>query len=225
MLYTGTNNVYPEFCEGTTAGIAASYIACGNMGSRLKRGKRIDVYIDNQFTDIALVDAVVTNIPYTGSRVVTDIENIKEIVVCGCSSDAIGFSSMIGCVKICEDDDEFGYRLKLAKEGTTVLTSVSPGQLVNITYSELVKIDLEEKYLVCPDYDGTIALDGERTFTFRKGSQIEFVINRKAPYKANMKKILYEAVNHKFFHVHAEKGSPICENCSDSLEYAQSINV
>lgn len=198
---TGTNNVYPEFWEGTVVGIAAAYIAAKGLHYHLPRGKRIDVYINNKFADVALVDAVITDIPYIGSRVVTKNENIKEVVVCRCSPDLIGFSSIVGCVKICEDDDEFGYRLKVGQEGTTTLTSVSPGQLVPLSYSELTKMELGTEYVSVPDYDGTIALDGERTVSFRKGSQIKIIITRKAPYKANVRKTLYEAVANKFFEV------------------------
>lgn len=196
---TGTNNVYPEFWEGTVVGIAASYIAMNGLEHKMCRGKRIEVYIDNEFTDIALVDAVITNIPYVGSRVVTKIENVKEVVVSRCSPNLIGLSSIVGCVKICEDVDEFGYRLKICEDGTKTLTSISPGQLVELSYSDLEKMELETEYIIYPDYDGTIALDGERTVSFRSGCQIKFIIARKAPYKANVSKMLYEAVENGFF--------------------------
>lgn len=198
---TGTNNVYPEFWEGTTVGIAASYIAKNGLKNNLRRGKRIEVYINDKFTDIALVDAVITDLPYVGSRVVTNVDDIKEVVVCRCSPDFIGFSAIVGSISICEDDDDFGYRLKIVKDGETTLTSVSSGKIEEISYSGLEKIDIGNEYVYCPDFDGTVALDGERTVVFRKGDQIKFVINRNAPFKADVRKVLFEAVENNFFRV------------------------
>lgn len=198
---TGTNNVYPEFWEGTTVGIAASYIARNGLGSNLRRGKRIEVYINEGFADIALVDAVTTNLPYVGSRVVTRTDDIKEVVVSRCSPDLIGFSAIAGSIKICEDDDDFGYRLRIVKEGASTLTPISPGKLTEISYSGFERMDIGTEYITCPDYDGTIALDGERTVSFRKGNQIKFIIKRNAPLKVDVMKTLYEAVENGFFQV------------------------
>lgn len=196
---TGTNNVYPQFWEGTTVGIAASYIAAKGLGYNLRKGKRIDVYINNEFSDIAIVDAVITKLPYVGSKVVSRIEDMKEVIVCKCSPELIGFSAIIGSMKICEDYDDFGYRLKLVEEGTTTLSAISSGQLKEISYSQLERMDIGTEYINCPDYDGTIALDGERTVSFRKGDQIKFIITRNAPLKVDVRKTLYEAVKHEYF--------------------------
>ncbi len=197
---TGTNNVYPKSWEGTTAGVAAAYISQNGTGVvHLEKDKRIDIYINNRFVDIALVDAVLTNIPYIGSKIVSSVEDMREIVVCRCSPELIGFSSLVGSLRICEEDDDFGYRLLLDEKGTTYLASISSGQLVNIAYSELEKLDIGMEYVSRPDYDGTVALDGERTITFKRGDEIKFVIDRKGPLSVDVKEILCEAVQNGFF--------------------------
>jgi hypothetical protein len=196
---TGTNNVYPQFWEGTTVGIAASYIAERGLGYELRRGKRIEVYINGELKDIALVDAVVTDLPYIGSKVVTEMSNLKEVIVTMCSPGSVGFSAIVGNIKVCNENEDYGYRLKIAETGPTILTPVSPGQLTEITYSDFQRMDIDAEYTCCPGYDGSVALDGERTVVFRSNDHIKFVITRKGLYKADVMKTLCEAVENSYF--------------------------
>lgn len=198
---TGTNNVYPEFWEGTVVGIAASYIVHKRPDIELRRGKRIEIYINGTFRDISLVDAVITDLPYIGSRVVTEIDNVREVIVTMCSPGSVGFSAIIGNIAICEEHDDFGYRLRMTADGETVITPASPGQLTEITYSEFERMEIGSQYMCSPDFDGTIALDGERTVSFRKGDRLLFIIERNAPYKVDVMKTLYQAVESKYFQV------------------------
>jgi len=131
---TGTNNSYPQFYEGTTVGIAAAYISKNGMGDKLvTKDKRIEIFLNNKFTDIALIDAMLTNIPYLGSRYVSIVAEMEELIVCRCSAELIGFSSIAGTINICEDDDDFGYRLRIGKgEATTIAPTVTnspPGSI------------------------------------------------------------------------------------------------
>ncbi len=89
----------------------------------------------------------------------------------------------------------------LSDSGTSVLSSMNSGQLVKVTYSELVKMEIGDEYVCHPDHDGTIALDGERTVMFRKGDEIKFVINRNGPFKLDVRKTLRKAVKDGFFMV------------------------
>ena len=196
---TGTNNVYPQHWEGTTVGIAAAYIALRGLKNFPQMGKKIEVYINDKLSDIAIVDAAVTRIPYIGSKIVTQIDDIDDLIVCRCSPDLIGLSAIIGSNRVCEDDDDFGYYIKISANGNDVLTAISAGQIDRISYSELGKIDLGCEHAIKPAYDGSIALDGERTVPFRSGDHIKFVINRNAPYKVDVKNTLYEALENGFF--------------------------
>lgn len=198
---TGTNNVYPQFWEGTTVGIAAAYIAKNGIEYPLYRGKQIEIMINGELSDIALVDAVMTDLPYIGSKVVTDPHNVKEVIVSMCSPSFVGFSAIIGNITTCYDHDAFGYRLKLDPEGASILAQISPGHLQKISYSDFQKIDIDTEYINFPNYDGTIALDGERTISFRNQDQIKFTISRKAPYKVDILKTLYHAVQNNFFKI------------------------
>jgi len=198
---TGTNNVYPQFWEGTTVGIAASYIALNKHNCCFPKSKRIEIFMNGEFCNIALVDAVITDIPYVGSKVVSETCNIKEILVSMCSSSSVGFSAIVGTLIDCSEDDDFGYRIKVADCGTSVLAPVSPGKIDKISYTDLNKMDINAEYVCTVNYDGTIALDGERTICFRCGDELKFRITRNGPYKVDVKNLLSEAVENKFFHL------------------------
>lgn len=198
---TGTNNVYPKFYEGTTVGIAASYISLKEGDEDLHRSKRIEVYINGKFSDIALVDAVITDLPYVGSKVVSETYNIKELIVSMCSPISVGFSAIAGNLSICSENDDFGYRIKFDDYGTTILAPISPGKVEEISFSEFERMDIDYEYICLPNYDGTIALDGERTVCFRCGDQLKFSITKSGPYKVDIIKTLYKAVENKFFYL------------------------
>lgn len=196
---TGTNNVYTQFWEGTTVGIAASYVAINGIDECSRKSKRIEVYINGVLRDIALVDAVVTDVPYVGSKVVTEPENIKEVIVSMCSPASVGFSAIIGNIAYCSENDDFGYRLRVSEEGKTILAPICPGKLSEITYEDHERMELGSEHICLPNYDGTVALDGERTVTFRKDDKLSFVITRKGPCKVDVTKTLCEAVEKGFF--------------------------
>ena len=73
-ISTGTNNVFPQMVEGTLAGIAAGAVASGAVPVEFatRRSKRLDVLIDGELADIALVDAAVTTQIFVGARAVWD---------------------------------------------------------------------------------------------------------------------------------------------------------
>ena len=61
-LSTGTNNVYPEMIEGTVAGMAAAAVAqFADPSICCMRDKQIEVRRNGALTDIALVDAVISD--------------------------------------------------------------------------------------------------------------------------------------------------------------------
>lgn len=197
---TGTNNAYPKFWEGTTVGIAAAYISKnGNEQKLLKKDKRIDIYLNGTFADIALVDAIITNVPYVGSKVVSSIDEMKEIIVCRCSPEFIGFSSIVGTINICGDDDDYGYRLKIGEGEGTTLAPTNSGQLVEVSYTDFSEMHIGSEHTSRPDFDGSLALDGERTMVFRKGDEIRFVITRNGPRKVDVCEVLHKAVKNNFF--------------------------
>ena len=69
---TGTNNVFPVMAEGTLAGLAAGLVAQGLVDSQetTTRSKRMEVYLDGELRDIALVDVAISRERFVGARAI-----------------------------------------------------------------------------------------------------------------------------------------------------------
>ena len=61
-ISTGTNNVYPAMMEGTVAGMAAAATAMmDDPTSVCIHDKRIQVFVNGEYRDMALIDAVISD--------------------------------------------------------------------------------------------------------------------------------------------------------------------
>lgn len=200
---TGTNNVYPEFMEGTVAGMAAAVVArFGPQWDYVHQDKILDVYRNGEHVDVALVDVVLTTNFFIGSRALWNIDEIKEILVTRAHPTAIGFSSVIGVQAQCLPQDEFGYRIRINQGTKKTLVPFSPGKMTEIVSEEVVPMEMDQMYVVKTTYSGTIALDGERTVPFREGDTLGFVLRRKGPNRVDVAKALEHAVTQGFFAGH-----------------------
>ena len=69
---TGTNNVFPEMVEGTIAGLAAGVVACEkvSLDGTTVASKRLEILVDGESRDIALVAVAISEGRFVSSRVV-----------------------------------------------------------------------------------------------------------------------------------------------------------
>lgn len=110
---TGTNNVYPDFVEGTVAGMAAAAICRLDYPYECcLHDKRIEVYVNGEMKSIALVDAVVSNDRFAGSKAIWKTENIRQIVVTRCHPASIGFSAAAGCRRVILPEEDRDWPLR-----------------------------------------------------------------------------------------------------------------
>lgn len=200
-ISTGTNNVYPEMLEGTVAGMAAAAVASGRLERQSygARDKRIEIYSDSKLLDIALVDAVISNNAFVGSRAIWDMDEIEKIFVTRSHPASIGFSSIVGCSKVVLPQDDFGAFVSLDKDTDTILAPVAAGMLQPVKSGEPMELKLDQEYEYAADDSGTIALDGEREIEFVKGQRFMFKISRTGPYRVNVVKALEAAGKDGFF--------------------------
>jgi predicted polyphosphate/ATP-dependent NAD kinase len=197
---TGTNNVYPEFLEGTVAGMAAAaYCHFGENSEYVNTDKAIDIYVNGSHEDVALVDVAITDNRFVGSRALWDINEIREVIVTRSHPSAIGFSSAIGVDTICYPEDDFGFRMSMKGEDKSLLVPFSPGKMTAISVGNPIKMYLDQMYVYKSDHKGTLALDGERTVVFSEGDTLGFVIRRHGPKRIDVKKVLEHAVKKGFF--------------------------
>ena len=159
-LSTGTNNVYPQMVEGTVAGMAAASLGrLADPYSVCIQDKRIEVWLNGQMVDLALIDAVISDDTYVGARAIWNSSRIRTIVVSRCHPATIGFSAVAGSVRIIRDTDPGGLAIDLASEGSAEGVSMAAGSAAG---------DLAAAGSAAEDLAAGVHTPGDRTPEVRK---------------------------------------------------------
>ena len=173
-ISTGTNNVFPRMVEGTLAGLAAGLVATGRVsGDRLvTRRPRLDVLLDGEPKDLALVDVVTSRQGFVGARALWDPAHLKEIVLSRIAPAEIGMASLGGLLFPEQCGKSSGAHITVGEPsmrgekgsgGRQLLAPLAPGLIrrVPIASARLIEVgqavDLRQEPCV-------VALDGEREF-------------------------------------------------------------
>ena len=190
-ISTGTNNVYPAMMEGTVAGMAAAATALmKDPYSVCIHDKRIQVFVNGQYRDMALIDAVISDDEFAGAKAIWDPVKMKHIIVSRCHPASIGFSAVPGVYRIVEDTDPFGFAVALGESGTPVRAPIAAGILTPMTIRSSRELPLGEPYTVVADRPCMIALDGEREVKLFPGDRADFVISTDGPWRVLPRKAI-----------------------------------
>ena len=202
-ISTGTNNVYPEMLEGTVVGMAAAFVASEKFGLNniYHRDKRIEIFKDGTLVDIALVDAVISKNLFVGAKAIWDVKDMEKVIVTRAHPGTIGFSSLVGCRKIIEIEDDFGAVIDLTENKYKIIAPIAAGTIEKVHMGDIKIIKLNEEYKFTSKEKGVIALDGEREISFKKGETFIFKITRKGPIRVNIKSALELAQAQGFFNI------------------------
>ena len=180
-ISTGTNNVFPTLVEGTIAGLAAGVVARGFDGPGVvRRRKRIDVLLDSEHRDIALVDAAVSREPFTGARAIWDPALLDELLLTRAEPNAIGLSAIGGQLDPLSPDDPEGLLVRIGPGGASVTAAIAPGMIRSIPVADHRRIEPGHG-VAFTDRRGTIALDGEREIEFYARHQVELRLSADGP--------------------------------------------
>ncbi len=204
---TGTNNVFPAMLEGTTAGLAAGVVARGLAGGEpvVRRTKKLLVVKDGAPADIALVDAVVLDGAFIGSRAIWDIEPIRQIVLTRCEPHAIGISAIGGQLAPIGPHDDRGLAIELGDAAAAVLAPIAPGVVVPVSYRGYRALAIGEHVPVAST-PCVIALDGEREIEVRAGETASIRLTFDGPLVVDARAALTAAAAAGVFRLPA--GSP-----------------
>lgn len=183
-ISTGTNNVYPAMMEGTVAGMAAAAAALApDPHAVCIRDKRVEVYVNGEYRDMALIDAVISDDAYIGARAIWDPRRMKHIIVSRCHPAAIGFSAVPGVYGIVEDTDDFGFAVELGEGGERVVAPIAAGILTPMEIKTARRLEFGEPYVFRAEEPCMIALDGEREVKLFAGDEASFVVRRAGPWR------------------------------------------
>jgi predicted polyphosphate/ATP-dependent NAD kinase len=204
-ISTGTNNVFPAMLEGTMAGMAAVVAERDRERRylRVTRRKRLNIYKNGKFVDIALVDAAITSDLFVGARALYDPSSISELVVTVAKPDCLGMSAIAGSVHPVEESDPHGLYVEVGKNAELeTWVPMAPGVMSRIGYRGYREIGSGERITVkC--VEGMVALDGEREVPFNQGDRIEVELSPNGPLVVDIHASLKAASDGGFF---IEKG-------------------
>ena len=190
-LSTGTNNVVPFMIESTVAGLAAGLIADRTVSPKTvtARSKKLHVKKLGQDLDMALVDVVVTDDLFVGSRAIWDMSKVRQVVVTRGEPINIGMSSISGMFLPVRMEDPFGVSLKLGKGGITVTAPIAPGLIEEVEIKEYRKIWVGE-YIGVEFKPTVLALDGEREIEVYQEDDVQIHLERDGPLIVNVEAVL-----------------------------------
>ncbi len=189
-ISTGTNNVFPTMVEGTLAGLAAGLVAGGrlDLAEVSVSSKILNVYVDGELRDIALIDVALSKERFVASKAIWDMDTLFEVFLTRAEPASIGLSSIGARLEAVSLADEGGLRYSIAdseEEGEdgpsrTVLAPIAPGVVPPVVISSWQRMADGERYSIVKR-DCTVALDGERAFSVNRTQQLEIEVRRDGP--------------------------------------------
>ena len=198
-ISTGTNNVFPRMIEGTLAGLAAGLVATGvasNMPGGptvIRRVPRLEILVDEEVRDIALIDAVTSTQSWIGARAIWEPTHLREVALSRLIPAAIGIASLGSPLFPAECGSCNGAFITVARTEqatSTVTVPIAPGLIRQIPVADARLIHPGD---VIPFAPGpcTIALDGEREIEVRDGrSALAVRLHPKGPRVIDVEAVL-----------------------------------
>lgn len=173
-ISTGTNNVFPQFQEGTMAGYAAGLIATGRVSPEVAtwRSKVLRLEQENGLQDLALVDLAIINNRPIGSKAIWEVSALESLFLTRAEPWNIGLSAIGGALQYIPADSKTGMHLQLGPGGQPVKVAIVPGQFSLVSILAHRQLSVGEQVLLHFDHPVTLAFDGERDVTVRPGQEI-----------------------------------------------------
>lgn len=200
-LSTGTNNVFPVMLEGSVAGLAAMVADKDSSHEclKLRQCKRVNIYKNDVLADIALIDAVITDDLFVGSRALWEPDSIKEIFVTAAKPDSIGISAIAGSFHPMSESEPGGLYVRIGNKGQfRTWASIAPGLIRPVSIREYSKVDFNKRIRIETPC-GMIALDGEREVIFNDDDKVEIEFTDQGPRVIDVQATLNAAAKKGFF--------------------------
>ncbi len=183
-ISTGTNNVFPSFLEGTIAGMAAGLVAAGYAGpNAVHRAPRLAVLLNGEEKENALVDVVLSSVPFVGSRAIWDLSTVSEVVLSRVGAATIGLSALGGALLngTPRAAEQPGMYILLGSGGPQVLAALAPGLIEWVAVTDYQRLAINDVVRFQPGA-GTVALDGEREIELSSTSVVEVRLCANGPF-------------------------------------------
>lgn len=184
-LSTGTNNVFPLLIEPTVAGMAAGLVASGKVSRNetAQRAKVIDVAMDGENVDLALIDALFLQGDRIGNLGPFDPRHMKTLLLTRAEPAAVGMSPLGGLLCPSGMSDDFGVRVDFCQhsEGGRLLRApVSPGLFRCAHIGAAGKVPLGQSIDI--EGPGILAFDGDREINLYEHQRARLTVSRSGPW-------------------------------------------
>ncbi len=200
---TGTNNVLPQFVEGTIAGLAAGLIARSfphDVEDLVYHSKVMDIVVNGVTVDSALVDVAALGGSFLGSKAVWEMDSLRQLAVTRASPANIGLSAIVGMLQTIEENAPKGAILEVHQDAMQYVTAaVAPGLMATIPFCEPEEMLPGELYPVVSERPMVLALDGEREIYLGVEDVAEIRMRLDGPRLVDVKKVMQKASVNKFF--------------------------
>jgi predicted polyphosphate/ATP-dependent NAD kinase len=193
-ISTGTNNVFPDMIEGTIAGLAAGLVAreMVDVDKVTYTAKRLEVYVDGQMAEIALIDVMASTELFIGSRALWDPRRLREIVLARAEPNSIGMSSIGGCLHPLGPQDRQGMYIRLGRGNINVLAPIGPGLISKVNIQDYRLLSLGDEVVLEPAAC-TIAVDGERQIEVLPEQEVGVRLTNHGPRVVDVRQCTQEA--------------------------------
>ena len=162
-LSTGTNNAFPRFVESTLAGMAAGYYAARGLSADdfSFPTKRLNLYRNGSFEDVALIDVAVCDYQFVGARALWEVGRLKQLFLTQGQPTNIGMASVGGMLDPVRPDESAGLCLQLGDGGRAVTAAIAPGLVTAVGVQSHTRLQIGDRAPVTFS-PSILALDGER---------------------------------------------------------------
>ncbi len=198
-ISTGTNNVFPEFQEGTTAGLAAGMVAKGAVAREVAcwHSKVLVLYKQEKPVDLALVDLAISTNSVIGSRAIWDVSKLNELFLTRAQPESIGLSAIGGMIHPLNARSPLGLHLRFGTDGKTVRAAIGPGLFADISVRAIREIVVGERISLKLNHPVTVAFDGERDMTAHPDDVLEVELNADGPWVVDTRQAIESGIRNR----------------------------
>ena len=189
-LAVGTNNVFPLQLEATVAGFAAGAVASdwADAAEVTSQAKIIDVTVEAERHDVALVDVCLVRGSFVGARAVWESASVSEIVAAIAEPDSVGLSAIAAAVTPVRRHETGAAHVRLgctpgsesAPGDRRIRAAVMPGSYSDIDIARCERLAFGQP--VTLRGPGVLALDGEREIVLGAGERATITVNPDGPH-------------------------------------------
>ena len=196
-ISTGTNNVVPTFVEGTIAGIAAGAVArrTVSLESCAFRHKWLEILVNGQSVDRALVDVAVMRGRFLASRAVWKADDVYHVVVTRADPASIGISAIAGMIRPITATEPVALSVSMEPQADRrIRAAIGPGLITNIGIAGDTEMHVGGRLDLPITEQSLAALDGEREVSLAPGDILSVVLHENGPWIIDAGRAMRELV-------------------------------